>query len=145
MSDPVDRPVSDLGVRVIRVDGTDRRTIGIVLVDHVYLCYSLEDAIRPVKIPGQSAIPAGRYRLAITHSARFGRKLPILVDVPGYAGIRIHPGNTHEDTAGCILVGLHRNQDTIFESVSACALLQKMLADQLAAGGAAWIAIDDCF
>lgn len=83
-------------------------------------CYTLEDAIRempgmPVdvwKVAGQTAIPAGRYKLAITPSARFKRPLPILLDVPGFSGIRIHPGNTAADTEGCLLLGKTRISPT---------------------------------
>ena len=56
-------------------------------------------------MPSQTAIPLGRYRLSITPSARFKEDLPLLADVPGFEGIRIHAGNTHEDTEGCLLVG----------------------------------------
>ena len=49
---------------------------------------------------------SGNYEVAITYSNRFKRELPLIKDVPGFSGIRIHPGNTDEDTEGCILVGL---------------------------------------
>lgn len=70
-----------------------------------FLCYTLEDAIRTKKIPGQTAIPRGTYKIGYSHSGRFGRMLPILSDVPYFTGIRFHAGNRVEDTDGCILGG----------------------------------------
>lgn len=79
-----------------------------------YQCFTCEDVIRekpgvPVeqwKIRRVTAIPAGLYRVTITYSYRFARPLPLLLDVPGFEGVRIHPGNTQADTDGCILPGL---------------------------------------
>lgn len=82
-------------------------TIGAFYLDGLFETFTLEDQIREpgVKVSGQTAIPAGQYRLVITPSERFKEDLPLLLDVPGFDGIRIHPGNTREDTEGCILVG----------------------------------------
>lgn len=60
----------------------------------------------PLKIPGVTAIPAGKYRLCLFKSTRFKRYLPAVCDVPGFTGILVHPGNWQEDTTGCILPGL---------------------------------------
>ena len=72
-----------------------------------FLCDTLEPPVRscgPV-VKGRSAIPAGIYPLYLTRSPRFGRVLPLLGSVPGFSGIRIHRGNSVDDTRGCILPG----------------------------------------
>ena len=89
-------------------------TIGDLYIDGDWFCFILEDIVREVegqpveswKIKGKTAIPAGTYRVQITYSNRFKRDLPLLVSVPGFEGIRIHPGNTDADTEGCLLPGL---------------------------------------
>ena len=49
-------------------------------------------------------IPRGSYTVEVTWSPRFKRLLPILVNVPGREGIRIHRGTKPEHSRGCILV-----------------------------------------
>ena len=96
-------------------------TLGKLYVDGRYQCETLEDVVRPpgVKIYGQTAIPAGEYRVLVTISSRFKRPLPLLVDVPGFEGVRIHPGNTDADTEGCILVGRGRERNIVTDSRAA--------------------------
>lgn len=88
-----------------------RRTIGELTIDGRFECYTCEDTYRPppeAKVPKETCIPTGKYDVVINHSKRFGVLMPLLIDVPGFEGIRIHPGNTEKDTEGCILVGTGR-------------------------------------
>ncbi len=80
-------------------------TPGQLFINGVFECFTLEDVVRPVKIKGKTAIPKGTYQVIVDFSNRFQKLMPLLVNVPNYEGIRIHPGNTAEDTDGCILVG----------------------------------------
>ena len=92
-------------LKLIREPSTETTTIGSLYIDDVFECYTLEDMVRDTKIKYKTAIPFGTYQVVITWSPRFKRQMPLLVNVPGFDGIRIHPGNTHENTAGCLLVG----------------------------------------
>jgi len=108
---------------------TSKSTIGELLVDGEFECYTLEDELRSIKVPGETAIPGGTYKIVINHSNRFGRKLPLLENVPNFEGIRIHIGNWPKDTAGCILVGKERGKDFIGKSGDAFkALFDKIQA-----------------
>ena len=103
-------------MRLIREPSRDDCTHGVLFIDGHFECHILEDVIRerpgqPVetwKIIGRTAIPEGEYQIALTQSQRFGRVLPLLVDVPGFAGVRLHPGNASLDTDGCLLPGSGR-------------------------------------
>lgn len=118
-----------------RLDLQPGWTIGRLLVDEHFECFTLEDAVRDgPKIPGQTAIPFGHYPIAITWSPRFRRDLPLLEYVRGFTGVRIHPGNVAADTDGCILVGVERGPGALRRSREAFdALFPKLLAAQKAA------------
>lgn len=122
-------------------------THGCLFVDGHYACFTLEDAIREVpgqpvtqwKVPGATAIPSGRYRVIVTPSARFARPLPLLVDVPGFSGVRLHPGNSVGDTEGCLLVGLDRDPGRVLQSRVAMDRLFPLIAT---APGSIWITLE---
>jgi hypothetical protein len=111
-----------------RTRKTSASTGGELFVDGAFECYTLEDAIRDHKIPGRTAIPAGTYSVSLTHSSKFGRILPLLENVAGFQGVRIHPGNKPEDTEGCILVGRIYGQDSLTESKLAFDVLLSKLS-----------------
>lgn len=120
-----------------RVQFDSACTIGQLLVDGVVECFTLEDVVRApgaAKVFGQTAIPAGTYGVIITFSPHFQRELPLLVNVPGFEGVRIHPGNTAADTEGCVLVGMDRLTDSIGRSRVAFDALFPKIQQALARG-----------
>lgn len=106
-------------------------TIGKLYVAGQYFCDTLEDKVRNLsrekKVPGQTAIPSGEYEVIVNVSPRFKRKLPRLLNVPGFEGILIHRGNSPEDTAGCILVGENKQPGRVINSTGYELKLTNML------------------
>lgn len=153
-----------MNLRLVREPSRDGGTLGSLYVDGRWQCFTLEDVIResgprPIsasgeahdmtalaawvkgwKLPAQTAIPAGAYRVAITPSARFLRNLPLLMNVPGFSGIRIHPGNGPLETEGCILVGRDRQAGRVLQSRAA---FEDVFALLTTAAGEAWITIEN--
>jgi hypothetical protein len=110
-------------IKIKRLHKTDNSTIGELTIDGKFECYTLEDREREVKIKSETAIPKGTYKVIINQSNRFKKLLPLLLNVPNFEGVRIHPGNTNHDTEGCILVGRTRSKDFIGQSRKAFATL----------------------
>lgn len=110
--------MSQLELRLNRRILTDDYTIGDFIIDKNLRCNTLEDTVRApgVKIPGKTAIPAGRYEVKMTYSNRFKKVMPQIMDVPGFSGIRIHAGNKAADTEGCLLLGEHKSGGWINQS-----------------------------
>lgn len=99
----------------LRKYSTDKSTIGVLTHNGQKICYILEDCDRGLdssmsipfieskKVYGKTAIPTGSYEIIINYSNRFKKPLPLLLNVKGFEGIRIHPGNTEVDSLGCLL------------------------------------------
>ena len=99
-------------LRVYRSECGDKSTIGDLYLEDKLIGHTCEDTDRMLedgdgsgKVQGQTCIPRGTYEIKLTPSIRFKRTMPQLMDVPFFSGVRIHPGNTNEDTEGCLLVG----------------------------------------
>ena len=120
---------SYLAFRLVREEFTTESTVGKLyfrLSDRdswTWLCWTLEDVVREIpgqpvaawKVKRETAIPRGTYPIRVTRSNRFGVDLPLLLDVPGFDGIRIHGGNTAADTEGCILVAHHHPREDVIQ------------------------------
>lgn len=121
-----------LNLKLQRDTFTTNSTIGKLFVNGEFNCFTLEDIHRPKKIMHETCIDAGIYEVVITYSQRFKKMMPLLLNVPNFTGIRIHSGNTDEDTSGCILVGLKKGVDIIGESRMAYDGLFDILNDFIA-------------
>lgn len=108
-------------IEVKRIFKGKQYTIGKMYLNGKYFCDTLEDVVRDLKVVkkiyGETAIPAGRYKVEMTYSPKFKRVLPILLNVPYFEGIRIHAGNTEKDTEGCILVGENKVKGKVINSM----------------------------
>jgi heme-degrading monooxygenase HmoA len=122
---------------------TDKSTTGELYVDGEKECFTLEDVVREgEKVYGVTAIPYGRYQVTMTMSPRFKKIMPLLNNVEGFDGVRIHKGNKAEDTEGCILVGTWRTRDWINNSKKAYDDLFEKLEKADDKGEKIWITIE---
>ncbi len=145
----------DLNLKLERKWKKEKYTIGNLFINGVFFSNVLEDTtrglrqdmtpeeIQKIKIHGQTAIPSGRYEIRVTLSARFRRQLPILLNVPGYAGVRIHPGNNDANTEGCLLPGKNDRVGQVSNSRATMAILQQRIEETIAQGGKVFIDIED--
>ena len=113
---------------VIRIANRPTYCIGKLYIDGKYFCDTLEDvdrglddamdeqAIKKLKVKGKTAIPTGIYQVLLTYSPKYKRIMPLINNVKGYSGIRIHSGNTDKDTEGCLLVGKNKEVGKVLES-----------------------------
>ena len=113
-----------------------------------------EDIVR-LKVAAETAIPTGRYQVRFTYSPKYaetmksyGRmdgKMPEVLHVTGFRGIRIHSGNNESHTAGCLLPGLTRSpaRMTVGKSRAACAWLYEYITRCEEVGDAVSILIRD--
>jgi len=105
------------------------------------------DHIKAVKVYGETAIPYGRYEVIVSMSNRFGRRLPELLNVPGWEGVRMHRGNHSIDTLGCLLMGeyVEGANDWISQSEGSEALTMDILERCVDRKEKIWITIKKDF
>ena len=129
-------------IELVRIAFKSTYTIGKLYVDDTYFSDVLEDVDRGLdssmteseilekKVKGQTAIPTGHYAINITYSPKYKRMMPLLLDVKGFSGIRIHSGNSSKDTEGCLLVGKNKKVGMVLESRDTYQRLFKMMEGQ---------------
>lgn len=106
--------MSKLILTLVRDTINEDNTIGSLYANGEFVGYTLEDALRPFKIKGKTAIPFGFYKVVLSKSTRFGRIMLELLDIRGFSGVRFHGGNDEFDTDGCPLLGAHRSKTSIW-------------------------------
>lgn len=115
---------------------------GMLIADVEMMCNTLEDTVRELKsladkVPGQTAIPAGKYQVVMSMSPRFKRVLPEILNVPYFTGVRIHRGNAAKNTEGCILPG----NNNIVGAVSNSTEYELKICELVAGYKECWITI----
>lgn len=103
-------------LQVIRTQFGKDATNGMLFIDGVFECYTLEDQYQAVKVMHETCIPEGKYDIQFRKTGGFHAKyteryknahygMLHIQDVPNFTYILIHTGNTDEHTSGCLIVG----------------------------------------
>jgi hypothetical protein len=110
---------------------TPQATMGEMFINGEFKFFTLEDTARPygIKVSGDTCIPEGEYNVKLGMSSRFKRDLPMIYTEPngyeiikegiGFKGVRVHRGNTHINTHGCVLVGNLQQGNKVLNSTGA--------------------------
>lgn len=137
---------------VIQRDGRENFTPGRMYFEGHAFCHTCEDEDRflenvpghenSTKVFGKTAIPRGKYRMITSESPRFGRILPEVLHVPGFTGIRIHGGNTAEDSHGCILVGQIKTATGVAKCAPTVTQIINSIDDAAELGIETWLEVE---
>ncbi len=141
-----------MNLKLVRTDFTETSTIGTLYINGVEECFILEDKdrglndsmpltdIEKIKIKHLTAIPYGHYKVVVTKSNRFSQMaghdvyLPLLLNVKGYEGIRIHKGNYATNSSGCLLPGKKKGVNVVINSTDSFNQLNEKINDALKLG-----------
>lgn len=128
-------------IKLKRIAKRQKYTIGKLYINDKYVCDTLEDTdrglnkdmplneIKSKKVYGETAIPTGKYQVVWTYSNKFKRSLPLLLNVPGFEGIRMHNGNTAAHTQGCPLLGENKVVGKVINSIATCNRVLPLIQD----------------
>jgi len=111
-----------MNIKLFRYSSQSKSTLGVMLLNNKFQCYTLEDSFREEKIKNITRIPNGKYEIKLRefggHYEKYINKyeghegMLWLQDVPVFENILIHIGNRDEDSSGCILVGSTANNNS---------------------------------
>ncbi len=140
-------------IQIERVWKKQGYTIGRAYIDGKFFSNTIEDEDRGLrddmktrivcyyKIPGRTAIPTGRYRVTVTWSPRFKRKMPLVNNVKGFDGIRLHSANTAEQLEGCIAFGKNTQVGMVTESRATHDRLERLITEATERKEEVWLTI----
>ena len=112
-------------LEVIRFSENRESTLGLLFINGVFVCYTLEDEKRIKKVMGETRIPEGEYKILLRteggfhqrylkrYGKQFHKGMLHVQDVPNFEFILIHTGNTDDHTAGCLLIGDTVNNNSV--------------------------------
>jgi len=121
---------TSMKLRVLRFSSQEDSTSGLLFLEDEFglnfLCYTLEDERRALKVKGETRVPQGTYEIKLRteggfherYKKRFGalhKGMLHVINVPNFEYILIHTGNTDEHTAGCLLVGDSQENNVIIK------------------------------
>jgi hypothetical protein len=105
-----------MNLKLLRLQENDDATLGVLYNGMNFVCYTLEDEERQVKVKGETRIPAGKYEIKLREvlspmTQKYRDKFPWfsyhleIQDVPDFDYVYLHIGNSDDDSDGCILLG----------------------------------------
>ncbi|MGA6117027.1 DUF5675 family protein [Sphingobacterium anhuiense] len=136
-------------MQVLRKQQGKNSTLSEIYLNNQFICYGLEDIPRTKKIPGSTSIPLGIYPLGFNKDGgmngnyydrfpKLHRSMIEIKSIPGFSYVYIHIGNTHKETAGCLLVGtgyfFEHGDYRLVRSVTAYKKLYALLVDMMVSG-----------
>lgn len=136
-------------VKIKRIKQAKKSTLSEIYIDDEFFCYGLERVVRKVKIKGETAIPAGTYRLGFnldgdmneSYKLKFPglhRGMLEIKAIPNFSHVYFHIGNYFSETAGCPLLGdiykLYDGEYAVFDSRKAYMRFYELLVDAVARG-----------
>lgn len=100
---------------------TEDYTMGLLFIDGIYFCDTVEDKFRGndlkgKKVYGETCIPYGVYTVKITYSPKHKKNMPQIMDVPYFEGIRFDVANTAKDVLGCVAIGIKSENGKVLQS-----------------------------
>ena len=131
---------------LLRSDFGDDFTLGTLFANKMFLGYTCEDKDRHLeaggmKVPGETAIPRGYYRLTVSMSHRWQKLMPEIKDVPQFDGVRIHGGNSAVQSLGCPLLGAIKTTNGVKDCREANKRLITLIQGVEAAGDECWMVV----
>jgi hypothetical protein len=136
-------------VELIRYGLGWNSTLGKLLIDGKFTCYTVEDEYRSLKVKGETCIPDGAYQLELRRHGAMNAKYAALYprmhrgmihirDIPDFEYVQFHRGNSERDSAGCPIVGTWpvciEGEFEVRESAKAYELMYPIIAETLVSG-----------
>ena len=102
-------------INLVRTQMGKDATNGLLFINGIFECYTLEDQYQAKKVYGETCVPEGTYEITLRTVGGFHehykkkyswhKGMLWIRNIPEFEYVLFHLGNTDENTAGCVLVG----------------------------------------